>query len=226
MPPARAQEPAGPPSSSPLPGEIDGAYASVEAPDAWHVLALVCFAASLAGKPIARAIAPLFPPTRYLWATLPFGVTLTLSMLGTLLALSGAEVLHALALPGEVTIVGIILLTATVNLVVGSASAKWALISPILVPMLMAVGISPELTQAAYRVGDSASNIITPLMVFFPLVVVYCQQYVKSTGIGTLVSMMLPYSLAFLVSWTGFLLIYWALGFPLGLQAPYVYPAP
>ncbi|MDH0139289.1 AbgT family transporter [Aeromonas caviae] len=148
------------------------------------------------------------------------------SNLGTLLALSGAEVLHALALPGEVTIVGIILLTATVNLVVGSASAKWALISPILVPMLMAVGISPELTQAAYRVGDSASNIITPLMVFFPLVVVYCQQYVKSTGIGTLVSMMLPYSLAFLVSWTGFLLIYWALGFPLGLQAPYVYPAP
>jgi len=90
----------------------------------------------------------------------------------------------------------------------------------------MAVGISPELTQAAYRVGDSASNIITPLMVFFPLVVVYCQQYVKSTGIGTLVSMMLPYSLAFLVSWTIFLLIYWGLGFPLGLQAPYVYPAP
>ncbi|WP_368221357.1 AbgT family transporter, partial [Aeromonas sp. R3-1] len=148
------------------------------------------------------------------------------SNLGTLLALSGAEVLHALALPGEVTIVGMILLTATVNLVVGSASAKWALISPILVPMLMAVGISPELTQAAYRVGDSASNIITPLMVFFPLVVVYCQQYVKSTGIGTLVSMMLPYSLAFLVSWTIFLLLYWALGFPLGLQAPYVYPAP
>jgi len=148
------------------------------------------------------------------------------SNLGTLLALSGAEVLHALALPGEVTIVGMILLTATVNLVVGSASAKWALISPILVPMLMAVGISPELTQAAYRVGDSASNIITPLMVFFPLVVVYCQQYVKSTGIGTLVSMMLPYSLAFLVSWTIFLLIYWGLGFPLGLQAPYVYPAP
>ncbi|MGL4923158.1 AbgT family transporter [Aeromonas sp. 30P] len=148
------------------------------------------------------------------------------SNLGTLLALSGAEVLHALALPGEVTIVGMILLTASVNLVVGSASAKWALISPILVPMLMAVGISPELTQAAYRVGDSASNIITPLMVFFPLVVVYCQQYVKSTGIGTLVSMMLPYSLAFLVSWTIFLLLYWALGFPLGLQAPYVYPAP
>jgi para-aminobenzoyl-glutamate transporter family len=148
------------------------------------------------------------------------------SNLGTLFALAGAEILHMLALPGEVTIVGIILLTAVVNLVVGSASAKWALISPILVPMLMAVGISPELTQAAYRVGDSASNIVTPLMVFFPLVVVYCQRYVKSTGIGTLVAMMLPYSLAFLVSWTLFLLLYWALGFPLGLQAPYSYPGP
>ncbi|PJG60374.1 AbgT family transporter [Aeromonas cavernicola] len=148
------------------------------------------------------------------------------SNLGTLFALAGAEILHTLALPGEVTIVGIILLTAVVNLVVGSASAKWALISPILVPMLMAVGISPELTQAAYRVGDSASNIVTPLMVFFPLVVVYCQRYVKSTGIGTLVAMMLPYSLAFLVSWTLFLLLYWTLGFPLGLQAPYSYPAP
>ncbi|MFR9721080.1 AbgT family transporter [Aeromonas diversa] len=148
------------------------------------------------------------------------------SNLGTLLALAGAEVLQAMALPGQVTIVGMILLTACVNLVVGSASAKWALISPILVPMLMAVGISPELTQAAYRVGDSSTNIITPLMVFFPLVVVYCQRYVKSTGIGTLVSMMLPYSIAFLVSWTLFLLTYWALGFPLGLQAPYTYPAP
>ncbi|MDI9630961.1 MAG: hypothetical protein QM311_05835, partial [Acidobacteriota bacterium] len=83
--------PAGPPSSSPLPGEIDGAYASVEAPDAWHVLALVCFAASLAGKPIARAIAPLFPPTRYLWAALPVGDPLTPSLLVTVVALVGTR---------------------------------------------------------------------------------------------------------------------------------------
>ncbi|WP_177342077.1 AbgT family transporter, partial [Klebsiella variicola] len=112
----------------------------------------------------------------------------------TMLALYGAEGLKAMNLPGQATIVGMILLTAMVNLLVGSASAKWALIGPILVPMLMAVGISPELSQAAYRVGDSVSNIISPLMVFFPLVVVYCQRYVKSTGIGTLASMMMPYS--------------------------------
>ncbi|MEZ8268287.1 AbgT family transporter [Vibrio cyclitrophicus] len=145
------------------------------------------------------------------------------SNIGTMLALYGAEGLKAMDLPGEATVVGMILLTAAVNLLVGSASAKWALIGPILVPMLMVVGISPELSQAAYRVGDSVSNIISPLMVFFPLVVVYCQRYVKSTGIGTLASLMMPFSIAMLIGWSIFLLAYWALGIPLGIQAPYTY---
>jgi len=146
------------------------------------------------------------------------------SNLGALLALKGAAALQALGFPGQVTILGIILLSATVNLLIGSASAKWALLAPIFVPMLMQLGLSPELTQAAYRVGDSTTNIITPLMPYFPLVVVFAQRYVKNTGIGTLVSMMLPYSVVFLVTWTVFLLGYWTIGLPLGLQAPYVYP--
>lgn len=146
------------------------------------------------------------------------------SNLGALLALKGASGLQAMALPAEVTIVGIVLLTAAVNLLIGSASAKWALIGPIMVPMLMQLNISPDLTQAAYRVGDSVSNIVTPLMPYFPLVVVFCQRYVKRTGIGTLVAMMIPYAGVFLVSWTIFLLIYWKLGIPLGLQATYIYP--
>ena len=146
------------------------------------------------------------------------------SNIGALLAIKGATFLKALALPAQVTIVGIIILTAFVNLFVGSASAKWALLAPIFVPMLMQLNFSPELTQAAYRVGDSSSNIITPLMPYFPLVVVFCQRYVKNTGIGTLVSLMLPYFITFLVTWTVFLLIYWLLGIPLGLQASYVYP--
>ncbi|MEZ4838545.1 AbgT family transporter [Flavobacterium sp.] len=150
----------------------------------------------------------------------------TKSNLGALLAIKGASGLKALALPPEITIVGIILLTAFVNLFIGSASAKWALLAPIMVPMLMQLGISPDLTQASYRVGDSVSNIVTPLMPYFPLVVVYCQKYVKSTGIGTLVSMMIPYSIAFMVLWTIFLLVYWALGIPLGLQATYEYITP
>ncbi|MDX1459924.1 MAG: AbgT family transporter [Xanthomonadales bacterium] len=145
------------------------------------------------------------------------------SNLGVLLALEGAAVLQALGLPAALTITGIIALTWFINLFVGSASAKWALLAPIFVPMLMELGISPDLTQAAYRLGDSTSNIITPLMPYFPLVVVYCQRYIKNTGIGTVTAMMLPYSLGFVVLWTIFLLIYWKLGIPLGLQASYGY---
>jgi aminobenzoyl-glutamate transport protein len=89
--------------------------------------------------------------------------------------------------------------------------------------MLMQLGISPDLAQAAYRIGDSSTNIITPLMPYFPLVVVFCQRYVTSAGIGTLTAMMLPFSITFLVLWTAFLLLYWGLGFPLGLQASYEY---
>ena len=146
------------------------------------------------------------------------------SNIGALVALKGATFLQALGLPGQVTIVGIILVSTTVNLLIGSASAKWALLAPIFVPMLMQVGLAPELTQAAYRVGDSSTNIITPLMPYFPLVVVFCQRYVRHAGIGTLASMMLPYSLVFLVTWTLYLLAYWGLGIPLGLQSAYTHP--
>lgn len=146
------------------------------------------------------------------------------SNLGALLALEGAGFLSAIAMPAVGTVLGVILITCLVNIFVGSASAKWALLAPILIPMLMELGISPDLTQAAYRVGDSSTNIITPLMPYFPLIVVYCQRYAKDTGIGTVVALMLPYSVAFLVAWTAFLLGYWALGAPLGLQSSYTYP--
>ncbi len=146
------------------------------------------------------------------------------SNLGVLLALEGAAGLQALALPAAVTLVGIVLLTAFINLFVGSATGKWGLLAPIFVPMLMALGMSPDLTQAAYRIGDSSTNIITPLMPYFPLVVVYCQRYVTNTGIGTLTAMMLPYSMSFLVTWTIFLVVYFLLGIPLGLGASYTYP--
>ena len=146
------------------------------------------------------------------------------SNLGVLLALEGAAFLKALGLPAAFTIVGIVLLTAFVNIFVGSASGKWGLLAPIFVPMLMSLGISPDLTQAAYRVGDSSTNIITPLMPYFPLVVVYCQRYVKSTGIGTVTAMMLPYSMGFLLAWTIFLIVYYLVGIPLGIQASYAYP--
>ena len=146
------------------------------------------------------------------------------SNLGVLLALKGAQGLQAIAMPAAGTLVGIVLLTGFINLFVGSATGKWGLLAPIFVPMLMALGISPDLTQAAYRVGDSSTNIITPLMPYFPLVVVYCQRYVTTTGIGTLTAMMLPYSVTFIVIWTIFLVGYFMLGIPLGIGASYTYP--
>jgi len=146
------------------------------------------------------------------------------SGLAELLAVKGGNFLQELALPGGMTLFGIIILVAFINMFVGSASAKWGLLAPIFVPMLMQVGISPELTQSAYRVGDSSTNIITPLLPYFPLVVVYAQRYVKGTGIGTLVSLMLPYSIVFLLSWSLFLVAYWMLGIPLGPGTSYVYP--
>jgi aminobenzoyl-glutamate transport protein len=152
-----------------------------------------------------------------------FAFVFTESNLGALLAIKGAAFLRWLNLPAQVTILGIILLTTSVNLLIGSASAKWALLGPVFVPMLMELGISPELTQAAYRVGDSSTNIVTPLLPYFPLIVVYCQRYAKNTGVGTLISLMLPYSLTFLLTWTVLLMVYWGLGIPLGLQASYTY---
>jgi len=147
------------------------------------------------------------------------------SNIGVLLAIKGANFLQTMGFPMAVNLVGIVLLTAFVNLMVGSASAKWALIGAIMVPMLMQVGVSPDLTQAAYRVGDSSTNIITPLMPYFPLIVVFCQRYVKGSGIGTLLALMLPYSIALLVLWTLFLLGFWVLDIPLGIGASFVYSA-
>ncbi|MBE7499286.1 MAG: AbgT family transporter [Verrucomicrobiales bacterium] len=147
------------------------------------------------------------------------------SNLGRLVAVTGANVLSGLGMPSGVTICGLILVCAGVNLLMGSASAKWTLLAPIFVPMLMQLGIAPELTQAAYRIGDSTTNIITPLMPYFPLIVTFTQKYHRGTGIGTLISVMLPYSVGFMVAWTLFLLAFWGLGLPLGLGGVYTYPA-
>ena len=150
------------------------------------------------------------------------------SGIGDLLALKGANVIRDSGAPPAVTIICMILLAAAVNLLIGSASAKWAMLAPIFVPMLMYSGISPELTQAAYRIGDSTTNIITPMMPYFPLVVVFSQRYVKNSGIGTVAALMIPYSIAFLITWTLVLLAYWGLGMPLGIpmDVPYEYVPP
>ena len=109
---------------------------------------------------------------------------------------------------------------AIINLFIGSASAKWALLAPVLVPMLMLLGISPEMSTAAYRVGDGATNIITPLMPYFPLILIFCQRWQKEFGIGSLAATMLPFSIALLLSGLVMTALWVIFSLPLGPNAP------
>lgn len=146
--------------------------------------------------------------------------------LGTVLAVKGAAFLQATGFDGPEVFVLFILMCGLVNLSLGSASAQWAITAPIFVPMLMLVGYSPEVIQAAYRIGDSVTNVITPMMSYFGLILAIGVRYQKNLGIGTLIATMLPYSMIFMVGWT--LLFYvWVflLGLPVGPGAPTYYPA-
>lgn len=138
------------------------------------------------------------------------------SNLGSIIAINGAELLQSSQLPPVLLLVCFILLSACLNLFIGSASAKWALIAPIFVPMLLLMGITPEAAQVAYRIGDSSTNIITPLMPYFGVVVAFAQRYEKNIGIGSIISLMLPFSIAFLISWSVLMGIWVLAGWPLG----------
>ena len=116
--------------------------------------------------------------------------------------------------------IALTLFAALVNLLISSASAKWALLAPVFVPMFMILGYSPELVHGAFRVGDSVTNIITPLMSYFPLILTFAHKYDPKAGIGTLIATMLPYSIAFTIVWTIFLIVWIALGLPMGPGAP------
>ncbi|WP_340587005.1 AbgT family transporter [Erythrobacter alti] len=122
-----------------------------------------------------------------------FVVMFAWSNMGIVLAVTGADALKASGLPMWAMLIAIVLFGAFLNLIIGSASAKWSVLAPVLVPMLMLVGVSPEMTTAAYRVGDSATNIITPLMVYFPLILIFCQRWNKNFGLGSLTALMMPY---------------------------------
>lgn len=149
----------------------------------------------------------------------------TMSNLGTILSVAGANFLESIGFVGLPLVIALIILTALVNLLVAVDSAKWAIMAPIFVPMFMRLGMSPELTQVAYRIGDSCTNIIAPTMPFFVLTVAFFQKYDKKAGIGTVVSTMLPYSLCFLLGWIVLFAIWYFLGLPLGPGSAMFYPA-
>ena len=148
------------------------------------------------------------------------------SNLGLIFAIHGAAVLESSNMPDTLLMASIIIFGGILNLFIGSASAKWALLAPVLVPMLMLVGISPEMSTAAYRVGDSATNIITPLMPYFPLVLVFAQRWQKEFGLGSLVATMLPYSVFLMLAGLILTILWVFLGLPLGPAAPVSFTMP
>ncbi|MBP3685322.1 MAG: AbgT family transporter [Oscillospiraceae bacterium] len=145
--------------------------------------------------------------------------------LGTIIALSGASFLKSINIGLIPLMVIFVLFSAFMNLFMGSASAKWNILAPVFVPMFMLLGYSPELCQLAYRVGDSCTNIITPLMTYYAVIIIFAQKYDKKAGIGTITATMLPYSICFLVAWTIMLIIWLSVGLPIGINTPLFYPA-
>ncbi len=146
--------------------------------------------------------------------------------LGLIFAIKGAAVLQASGLGPIPLMISFVFLSAVINLAMGSASAKWAIMAPVFIPMFMFLGYSPELVQTAYRVGDSVTNIISPMMSYFALIIAFMQQYDKKAGIGTVVATMLPYTVVFLLIWMVLLIIWLLIGAPLGPGAPLYLPTP
>ncbi len=144
--------------------------------------------------------------------------------LGTIIALAGASFLKSINIGLIPLMVIFVLFSAFMNLFMGSASAKWNILAPVFVPMFMLLGYSPELCQLAYRVGDSCTNIITPMMTYYAVIIIFAQRYDKKAGIGTITATMLPYSIGFLVCWTILLIIWLSIGLPIGPVTSLVYP--
>lgn len=140
--------------------------------------------------------------------------------LGMIVAVEGATILKSSGLGPIPLLIAFIIISSIINLFMGSASAKWAVMAPVFIPMFMLLGYSPELVQVAYRVGDSVTNIIAPMMSYFALIIAFVTQYDKEAGIGTLIATMLPYTFSFFIVWTILFIIWFALGIPVGPGAP------
>nr|WP_282452325.1 AbgT family transporter [Corynebacterium meridianum] len=169
---------------------------------------------------MAKGIRTLVPMMVLFFAVAQFLAYFNWSNLGVWSAIHGAELLSRADLPNPVLFALFVLLVAVLNLMVTSGSAQWALMSPVVVPMMMYVGVSPEVSQMLFRIGDSPTNIITPMSPYFALALTFLQRYYKRAGIGTLMSLALPYSIAMLVGWFLFFLVWYFLGLPLGPGVP------
>lgn len=143
--------------------------------------------------------------------------------LGLIFAIKGAGLIGSMGLGNIPLMIALVLIAAVINLVIGSASAKWAIMAPVFIPMFMLLGYSPEFTQLAYRVGDSVTNIIAPMMSYFALIVAFMEKYDKRAGVGTIIATMLPYSVVFLLTWLAMLIVWILIGLPIGPGAELFY---
>jgi aminobenzoyl-glutamate transport protein len=119
-----------------------------------------------------------------------------------------------------ILLVGLILVIAVIDIIMTGALPKWAILAPIFIPLFMRLGVAPQTVLAAYRVGDSPLNVITPLMVYLPFVVLVAQKYVKSAGLGTIIALMIPYTIVVLIAWIILFIVWFSLGIPLGPGYP------
>ncbi|MFN3695722.1 MAG: AbgT family transporter, partial [Ignavibacterium sp.] len=142
------------------------------------------------------------------------------SNLGLIIAINGAAFLKNIGLTGIPLLVAFVLVSAFINLFMGSASAKWAIMAPVFIPMFMLLGYHPALTQAAFRIGDSVTNLVTPMMSYFALIVAFAQKYDEKYGIGAIISTMIPYTILLTIFWTLLLIIWMLFGLPLGPDGP------
>ena len=169
---------------------------------------------------MASAITQVAPLIVLFFAAAQFIAWFDWSNMGTVLAIKTAGVLGSAGVPPVVLFAGMVVLISVINLFITSGSAQWTLTAPVLVPMFMYLSIPPETTQMLFRIGDSPSNVLSPLNPFFAMTLGFIQRWYPKTGIGTLMSMVLPLSLAMLVVWFLFFLAWWGLGIPLGPGSP------
>lgn len=172
---------------------------------------------------MAKGLTTLVPILVLFFAVAQFLAWFNWSNLGSWTAIKGAELLQRWDLPTVLLFFGFVVMVTLVNLFITSGSAQWSLMAPIVVPMMMLVGVSPEVTQMLFRIGDSASSIITPMSPYFALTLTFMQKYFKKAGVGTLISMALPYFFAILLGWFAFFLLWYFLGIPLGPGSPMTY---
>jgi aminobenzoyl-glutamate transport protein len=165
---------------------------------------------------LGKAMSSLGPYMALCFVSAQFINYFNYTHLGTIIALKGAQFLKGTGIGGISLMVLFILFSAFINLFMGSASAKWTILSPIFIPMFMLLGYTPELTQVAYRIGDSCTNIITPLMSYYAMIITFAKKYDTQSGFGTLISTMLPYSMGFLVFWSLLLIVWMSFGLPVG----------